>query len=43
MIIHDVCKMLSFVVERKNFTFESDVQINIDEDLIVMSDSDRVR
>lgn len=43
VVIHDVCKMLSFAAERKNLTFESDVQIGADEDLIVMGDPGRVR
>ena len=43
VVIHDVCKMLSFAAARKNLTFESDVQIGEDEDLIVMGDPGRVR
>ncbi len=43
VVIHDVCKMLSFAAERKNLIFESDVQIGTDEDLIVMGDPGRVR
>ena len=43
VVIHDVSKMLSFAAERKNLTFESDVQIGIKQDLIVMGDPGRVR
>ena len=43
VVIHDVCKMLSFAAGRKNLVFESDVQIGTDEDLIVMGDPGRVR
>ena len=43
VVIHDVCKMLSFAAGRKNLAFESDIQIGTDEDLIVMGDPGRVR
>ena len=43
VVIHDVSKMLSFAAERKNLIFESDVQIGMDEDMIVMGDPGRVR
>lgn len=43
VVIHDVNKMLSFAAERKNLIFESDIQIGIDQDLIVMGDPGRVR
>ena len=43
VVISDVSKMLSFAAERKNLTFESDVRIGKDHDLIVMGDPGRVR
>ena len=43
VVVHDVCKMLSFAADRKSLAFESDVQIGTDEDLIVMGDPGRVR
>ena len=43
VVVHDVCKMLSYAAGRKNLSFESDVQIGTDEDLIVMGDPGRVR
>ena len=43
VVIHDVGKMLSFAAERKNLSFESDIQVGVDEDLIVMGDPGRVR
>ena len=43
IVINDVCKMLSFAVERKNLVFESDIQIGTEKDLVVMGDPGRVR
>ncbi|KAH0547867.1 hypothetical protein GP486_008393 [Trichoglossum hirsutum] len=43
VVIRDVSKMLSFAAERKSLSFESDVQIGIDKDLIVIGDPGRVR
>ena len=43
VVIRDVSKMLSFAAERKSLAFESDVQIGIEKDLIVMGDPGRVR
>ncbi|KAI9840559.1 MAG: hypothetical protein M1837_001539 [Sclerophora amabilis] len=43
VVIRDVCKMLGFAAERKNLSFESDVQVGVDKDLIVMGDPGRVR
>ena len=43
IVINDVCKMLSFAVERKNLIFESDIQIGTEKDLVVMGDPGRVR
>ena len=43
IVINDVCKMLSFAVERKNLIFESDIQIGTEKDVVVMGDPGRVR
>lgn len=43
LVIRDVCKMLSFAAERKNLIFESDIQVGIKQDLVVMGDPGRVR
>ncbi|KAI9765119.1 MAG: hypothetical protein M1840_007826 [Geoglossum simile] len=43
VVIRDVSKMLGFAAERKSLAFESDVQIGVDKDLIVMGDPGRVR
>ena len=43
VVIRDVSKMLSFAAERKNLTFDSDIQIDVDQDLVVMGDPGRVR
>ena len=43
IVVQDVCKMLSFAAERKNIRFESDVQGDVVEDLVVMGDPGRVR
>lgn len=43
VVVKDVSKMLSFVAERKNLTFESDISVGLDRDLIVMGDPGRVR
>lgn len=43
VVIQDVGKMLSFAAERKNLSFESNIQISIDQDLVVMGDPGRVR
>lgn len=43
VVIRDVNKMLSFAAERKNLVYESNVQIGVNHDLIVMGDPGRVR
>ncbi|MCJ1262199.1 hypothetical protein MMC22_002069 [Lobaria immixta] len=43
IVIQDVSKMLSFAAERKNLSFESDIQISTNQDLVVMGDPGRVR
>lgn len=43
VVIQDVCKMLSFAAERKDLTFESDIRVGVDEDLIVLGDPGRCR
>lgn len=43
VVVQDVCKMLSFAAERKNIHFKSDVQGDIEQDLVVMGDPGRVR
>ena len=43
VVIEDVSKMLSFAAERKNLSFESDIQISTNQDLVVMGDPGRVR
>lgn len=43
VVIQDVCKMLSFAAQRKNLTFESDIRISSNQDLVVMGDPGRVR
>lgn len=43
VVIQDVCKMLSFAAQRKSLTFESDIRISSNQDLVVMGDPGRVR
>ncbi|KAM3086085.1 hypothetical protein ACMFMG_000222 [Clarireedia jacksonii] len=43
VVVMDVSKMLSFAAERKNLTFESNIDIGVDSDLIVMGDPGRIR
>ena len=43
IVIQDVSKMLSFAAERKYLSFESDIQISTNQDLVVMGDPGRVR
>jgi signal transduction histidine kinase len=43
VVIRDVSKMLGFAAERKGLSFEGDVQIGMDKDLIVIGDPGRVR
>ena len=43
VVISDVSKMLTFAAERKNLDFQSDIQIGVEQDLIVMGDPGRVR
>ena len=43
VVIRDVCKMMSFAAERKNLVFESDIQIGLHEDLVVLGDPGRCR
>jgi len=43
VVVRDVSKMLSFAAERKNLIFESNIEVGLDNDLIVMGDPGRVR
>lgn len=43
VVVRDVSKMLSFAAERKNLIFESEIEVGVDRDLIVMGDPGRVR
>jgi PAS domain S-box-containing protein len=43
VVIRDVCKMMSFAAERKNLVFESNIQVGMKEDLIVLGDPGRCR
>lgn len=43
VVVRDVCDMLSFAAERKNIHFESDVQGDIERNLVLMGDPGRVR
>ncbi|KAH8596584.1 hypothetical protein B0O99DRAFT_509494 [Bisporella sp. PMI_857] len=43
VVVRDVSKMLSFAAERKNLIFDSDIQVGVERDLIVMGDPGRVR
>lgn len=43
VVVRDVSKMLSFAAERKNLTFEDNIQVGLERDLIVMGDPGRVR
>ena len=43
VVIHDVSKMLSFAADRKSLSFDSDIRIGNDRDMIVMGDPGRVR
>ena len=43
VVIRDVCKMMSFAAERKNLVFESNIEIGIESDLIVLGDPGRCR
>ncbi|TVY81195.1 Two-component system protein A [Lachnellula suecica] len=43
VVVRDVSKMLGFAAERKNLIFESDIDVGLDSDLIVMGDPGRVR
>ncbi|KAG9245730.1 hsp90-like protein [Calycina marina] len=43
VVIRDVSKMLSFAAERKNLSFESNIEVGVERDLIVMGDPGRVR
>ncbi|CAG8952830.1 hypothetical protein HYFRA_00007543, partial [Hymenoscyphus fraxineus] len=43
VVVRDVSKMLGFAAERKNLTFESDINVGSESDLIVMGDPGRVR
>lgn len=43
VVIQDVCKMLSFAAEKKNISFESDIQEGIEQNLVVIGDPGRVR
>ena len=41
VVISDVSKMLSYAAERKNLIFNSDIQVGVDNDLIVIGDPGR--
>ena len=43
LVVNEVVRMLQFAVERKNLTFHSDVDANIESDLVVIGDPGRVR
>lgn len=43
VVVQDVCKMLSFAAERKDIHFKSDIQGEVEQDLVVMGDPGRVR
>lgn len=43
VVVQDVCKMLSIAAERKNIHFVSDIQGELEQDLVVMGDPGRVR
>ena len=43
VVVRDVSKMLSFAAERKNLIFESNIEVGLETDLIVMGDPGRVR
>jgi signal transduction histidine kinase len=43
VVVRDVSKMLRFAAERKELAFESEVEIGVGHDLIVMGDPGRVR
>ena len=43
VVISDVSKMLTFVAERKNLEFKSDIQTGVEKELTVMGDPGRVR
>ncbi|GJN70498.1 hypothetical protein PLIIFM63780_002910 [Purpureocillium lilacinum] len=43
LIVKEVGKMLQFAVERKNLSFESDIDGDIEKDLVVIGDPGRVR
>ncbi|TVY43914.1 Two-component system protein A [Lachnellula occidentalis] len=43
VVVRDVSKMLGFAAERKNLRFESDIDVGLDSDLVVMGDPGRVR
>ena len=43
VVISDVSKMLAFAAERKNLSFKSEIQKDVENNLIVMGDPGRVR
>ena len=43
VVVRDVSKMLSFAAERKNLAFESDIQVGVHRDMVVMGDPGRIR
>jgi PAS domain S-box-containing protein len=43
VVVRDVSKMLGFAAERKNLIFDSDINVGVENDLIVMGDPGRVR
>ncbi|CZR55238.1 uncharacterized protein PAC_05125 [Phialocephala subalpina] len=43
VVVGDVSKMLGFAAERKNLMFQSEIEVGVEKDLIVMGDPGRVR
>ncbi|MCJ1394067.1 hypothetical protein MMC18_006945 [Xylographa bjoerkii] len=43
VVVRDVCKMMSFAAERKNLIFDSDIQVGVHDDLVVLGDPGRCR
>ena len=43
VVVRDVCTMMSFAADRKNLVFDSEIQVGVHEDLIVLGDPGRCR
>ncbi|KAF8865377.1 hypothetical protein BDZ45DRAFT_736488 [Acephala macrosclerotiorum] len=43
VVVRDVSKVLGFAAERKNLMFQSEIEVGVEKDLIVMGDPGRVR